>query len=392
MNNIKVGVFFGGSSVEHEVSIISALQAIKSVDNEKYSVIPVYITKDGELYTGQELLKIENYKHMSKLLKLCVKVALVRDGGDVWLIRTSQGLFKNRVTKIDVAFPIVHGTNCEDGTLQGMFELFKLPFVGCDVLSSAIGMDKVVMKDVLMKNGVNVLEYVCLYAREWFLDSEKYIPKIEKDIGYPAIVKPSNLGSSVGISKVNDRKELEEGVELASSFSAKILVEKAIEDLREINCAVLGDFEQAYVSPCEEPIGNDNILSYADKYSSKQLGKGMDSAKRKLPASLDSKVEDEINKMALATFKALGCSGCARIDFLMDMAEDTVYVNEINTIPGSLSFYLWKAGGKEYKTLLDEMIELAFKRQRQKDTLVSTYDSNILAMGNYNYIKGAKGK
>jgi D-alanine-D-alanine ligase len=389
--NINAGVFFGGSSVEHEVSIISALQGIHALDKEKYNPIPIYITKDGEMYTGKELLKIENYKHITKLLKLCIKITLVREGGDVWLYRISSSVFKNKLTKIDIAFPIVHGTNCEDGSLQGYFEVLRLPYVGSDVLSSAVGMDKIMMKHVLRRQGLPIVDDISFHVRDWYKESEKLIEKIETILQYPVIIKPANLGSSVGIGKANSKDELELGIELAGSFADRIIIEKGIENLKEINCAVLGDSEYAEASALEEPISSEEILSYSDKYVSKDAGKGMNFSKRKLPAELPQAMESEIKKLALETFKAIGCNGCARVDFLIDEKNNNkVYVNEINTIPGSLSFYLWEAEGKSFSKLLDEMIHLAFKRDRERAALLFTYNANILAMGGWKGGKGAK--
>lgn len=390
---INVGVFFGGSSVEHEISVISALQAIHSIDKNKYEVFPVYISKNGVMYSGKELLNIENYSDMDKLLSVAVKITISRQGGGVFAFRNPPKKFgNNMLAKLDVAFPIVHGTNCEDGTIQGLFELLRIPYVGSDVLSSAVGMDKAVMKHVFRENGIPAVNYISFYTREWHNQNEELIKKIEEDIGYPVIVKPANLGSSVGIKKANSRHELEDAVDLAGSFAAKILVEKAIMKLREINCAVLGDYENAIASECEEPIGSDEILSYTDKYMNKSSGKGMSSLKRKLPAELSIDVEKYIKDLAVKTFKAVGCNGVVRIDFMIDEAEeDKVYVNEINTIPGSLAFYLWEAAGKKFSTLLEDLIALAFKREREKQQLMYTYDSNIFSMKGTKGFKGSKG-
>jgi len=393
---INVGVFFGGSSVEHEVAVISAIQAIHSLDQSKYTPIPIYITKKGEIYTGDALLDINNYKNIESLLGRSTKVTIGRTGNEFIVYRTpAKMLGSNVLAKIDIAFPIVHGTKCEDGTVQGFLELLGIPYVGCDVLSSALGMEKVAQKQILKENGLPVLDCISFYNKEWSVSSESLIQNIESSMGYPVIVKPSNLGSSVGIKKVNNRAELEEAVSLAGSFANKILVERAITNLREINCSVLGDYEKAEASACEEPIAHDEILSYSDKYlgeSSKGSGsKGMSSLRRKLPAEISPEQEKEIKELALKTFQALGCSGVARIDFLMDVDDgNKVYVNEINTIPGSLAFYLWEATGLLYKYLLDRMIEIGFKRDRERQGLMFSYDTNIFALGGTPGLKGKK--
>jgi D-alanine-D-alanine ligase len=388
----NVGVFFGGSSVEHEVSIISALQAILALDKVRFMPLPVYITKDGEMYTGEALLSIENYKDTQKLCKQSLKVTLTRENGSVWLIRTAGGMFKKRRFKIDLALPVVHGTHCEDGSLAGLFEVLRLPYAGSDVLSSAVGMDKIVMKHVLAAHGLPLVDFVSFHSKQWYGQTPTYISMIEEKLGYPVVVKPANLGSSVGISKAHGREDLEKSIELATGFADKVIVEKAVVHLKEINCAVLGDHENVSASALEEPVGQDVILSYQDKYMNETSGKGMHHAKRKLPAELSKDLESRIQELAKKTFQALGCNGCARVDFLIDEEEkDAVYVNEINTIPGSLSFYLWEANGKSFSALLNEMLELALKRERERNQLMFTYDENILAMGSWNGQKGTKG-
>lgn len=389
-----VAFFFGCRSVEHEVSIISAVQAMNSVNRDKYDIIPVYVAKNGEMYSGEKLFDIANYKDIPALLKSSNKVNFESLGGTVYMV--SGGVFSKKRVAIDVAFPVVHGTNCEDGSIQGYFEFLGLPYVGCDVLSSAVGMDKVVFKDVLKRQGLAVLDCYTFYAREFALNQDEICKNCIEKVGLPLIVKPVNLGSSVGITKVNTEEELCDALNLASSFADKILVEKAITSLREINCSVLGDSEECFASVCEEPFMNDEILSYQDKYlgggKSKTGGsKGMASLSRKVPADLSEEESQYIRNFACDIFKALGCSGVVRIDFMIDKDTNTVYANEINTIPGSLAFYLWEATGTPYTELLDKMISLAFKRDRARKDLTFTIDTNILASVNLKGAKGSKG-
>lgn len=391
----NVGVFFGCRSVEHEVSIISAVQAMRAINRDKYDVTPVYVAKNGRMYTGENLFEIENYRDLSKLLKECEEVTFVRNENGVIMHFLNTKLFKKKAdVNIDVAFPIVHGTNCEDGTMAGYFEFLNLPYVGCDVASAAIGMDKAVFKDVLKKADIPVLDCVLIRAREYGLNKEEITEKIEKEIGFPLIVKPVNLGSSVGISKVKSKAELDEAITLAISFADRILCEKAITDLREINCSVLGDADECIASVCEEPFMHDEILSYKDKYEGggKNSGasKGMASLGRKIPADISEEKAQEIKDLSLKTVKAMNASGVVRIDFLYDTKSDKVYVNEINTIPGSLAFYLWDASGIKYTDMLDRLIDLAFKRQRNRDNLTFTIDTNILSGVSFGS-KGAKG-
>ncbi len=391
----NVAFFYGCRSVEHEVSIISAVQAMRAIDRDKYDITPIYVTKDGEMFTGDALFTIEEYRNIPALLKKCRKVELSRENNQVVMRDEKRGLFSNKKPiVIDVAFPVVHGTNCEDGTIQGYFEYLGLPFVGCDIISSAVGMDKAIFKDVLKAAGLPVLDCIRFRARRYMSDKESLVNEIKAKIGFPLIVKPINLGSSVGISKVDNEAELDEAILLALSFADNILVERAVTAIREINCSVLGDADNCEASVCEEPFMNDEILSYEDKYmsNSKNGGqsKGMASLGRKIPADLSEEKSAEIRKLACEIFKTLGANGVVRIDFIIDTATDTVYANEINTIPGSLAFYLWEATGVPYKELCNKLIDLAFKRQRNRENITYTINTNILSGVSFGS-KGAKG-
>ncbi len=392
---IKVAVIFGGKSVEHEISVISALQACEYMDREKYEIIPLYLTKDNEFYTGEEIGKIEAYRDIPGLLKNSTRAILLRDQGRVSLVRYPMKKFgSSLISEIDVAFPIVHGTNVEDGALQGYLQTLGLPYVGCDVLSSAVGMNKYVMKTVFKDNGIPVLD--CrVYNLVDFEDPQELMDRVEESFAYPVIVKPINLGSSVGISKAGSREKLEDALNLAFTFSQKVLVEPAIEELKEINCAVLGDELEAQASECEEPLNADEILSYEDKYiggGSKDGGsKGMAGASRAIPARISRETRETIRQMAVKAFLSLGCSGVARIDFMIDQKTGRIYLNEINTIPGSLAFYLWEPVGVPYRELLDRLISLALKRSRENEKLMFSFETNVLAGVSLGGAKGAKG-
>lgn len=406
---IKVGVMFGGKSVEHEISIISAIQAIGHLNKEKYDVIPIYITKNNEFYIGEKVGDIKSYTDINSLLKESQRVIMLNEGGKVKLIRYPMKKFgKNELDYIDVAFPIVHGTNVEDGTLQGYLQMFNIPYVGCDVLSSAVGMDKYVMKTVLKDNGIPVLDCKCFTAKEYDDDVDAVIEKVEAAIGYPVIVKPVNLGSSIGISKAENRDELYDSLDTAFRYASKVLIETAVQNLKEINCSVLGDYEEAEASECEEPVSSDKILTFAEKYigdgSAKGAkgtkggvkgsggSKGMATLKRKIPADITDEQRTLIREYAVKAFKCLGCGGVSRIDFMMDTKTGNIWLNEINTIPGSLSFYLWEPLGVKYTELLDRMISLALKRERENSSITYTFDSNVLQGVNLGGgTKGAKG-
>ena len=405
-DKIRVGVFFGGRSVELEVSVISGLQAFYALDREKYEPIPVYITKGGDLYTAGDIGEIEAYKDIKKLVSGATRVNLINENGSFYLIRYPEKAFtKSIIAELDVALPVVHGTNVEDGTLQGYLHFIGIPYAGCDVCPSALGMDKAASKFVLKENGIPVLDCVCVNSKEYYSDSEKHISIIEEKINYPMIVKPVNLGSSVGVSKAKDKETLITAIEDAFSFASVVLVEKAVENLKEINCAVLGDRYEAVASACEEPVNTDDILSYKDKYVSggtkngaKNSGakissggakssSGMANLKRKIPAEISADIEQKVKEYSVAAFQALGCSGVTRIDYLYNTVTGELYLNELNTIPGSLSFYLWEASGMTFAELLDELIKLAFKKHREEGELNFSFDSNILSG-----IKLSKGK
>ena len=393
---IRVGVFFGGKSVEHEVSVITALQACRSINTDKYEIIPIYITKNTEFYIGENIGKIEAYKNIPALLKESSRVIPVGNNGTVELLHYPMKKFGSNVAAtIDVALPAVHGTNVEDGALQGYLQTLGIPYAGCDVLSSALGMDKYMMKCVFADNGIPVLPGTVIDIKQYTHGQDAVLDLIESRTQYPVIVKPVNLGSSVGIRKAKDREDLEDALDYAFTFAIKVLVENAITELKEINCSVLGDYEDAQASECEEPVANDEILSYQDKYvggTKSQGGKsGMASLKRKIPADITPEQREEVRTLAVKAFKALGCSGVSRIDFMLDKATGKIYLNEINTIPGSFAFYLWEAAGMKYPELLDRMIELAFKRERENKSISFSFDTNILETASFGGSKGSKG-
>ena len=393
----RVAVIFGGHSVEHEVSIISGLQALAALDAGKYEAFPLYISKDNRFYVGENLRQIASFRDMKTCLAQATRVLPVPGEQGVELVRYPMKKFGNNVVGgFEVAIPVVHGTNVEDGTLMGYLEMLGVPYASCDVTSSALGMDKYAMKAALRQAGVPVLEAKLYTGKEYAVDSDRVVAEIEAAIGYPVIVKPVNLGSSVGISKAKDRASLIDALDLAVSFADRVLVERAVPNLREINCAVLGDYETARSSACEEPLNAEDILTFGDKYLSGGGGKsggskGMTDLKRRCPAELPEGMTEQVQALAVQTFKALGCLGVARIDFLNDKETGELWVNEINTIPGSLAFYLWQEVGVSFSQLMDELVQLAFKRQREREALTFTYESNILSGTSFG-AKGSKGK
>ncbi|MCR5824334.1 MAG: D-alanine--D-alanine ligase [Lachnospiraceae bacterium] len=389
---INLAVFFGGRSVEHEVSVISALQATASLDRSRYNVIPVYITKQNEMYIGEAVGNIQEYKDIPGLLKKSERVIMINDGKDVVLTTYPSKLFGKKRIRVDVAFPIVHGTNVEDGTFQGYLRHLGVPFVGCDVASSAIGMEKYAQKVILKENGIPVLDSL-IFTLSDYKDVESMVERIEKRFGYPVIVKAENLGSSVGITVAKDRNGLYSAIDDSFRYARKVLVEHAITNLREINCSVLGDENEAIASEIEEPFHSKEILSYKDKYQSggKSGSKGMASVSRQIPANVPAEMRDRIRELAVKSFKLLGCSGVSRLDFMLDTDNNELYFNEINTIPGSLAFYLWEPMGIPYGELLDRMVDLALKRAREDEKLTFSFDTNLLSDNAFSGSKGAKG-
>ncbi|MDR0649231.1 MAG: D-alanine--D-alanine ligase [Synergistaceae bacterium] len=390
---IRVGVFFGGRSVEHEVSIISAIQAINAFDASKYDVTPVYCARDGSMYVGERVARIEEYRDIPLLVKRSKRVVCVRDAGRFTLsYYPARRLGSSFHAEIDVAFPIVHGTNVEDGALQGFFRTLGVPFVGPDVTASAVGMDKYVQKVVFRDNGIPVLDCCRVFVKDYFADADAAVGEIERAVGYPAIVKPANLGSSIGIKVAQDARALREALDYAFQYSDTALAERAVQNLREINCAVLGDQESAEASECEEPISADEMLTYEDKYVSGEKGgaKGMGSARRVLPADIPQETREKVRGLALKAFRALCCAGVARLDFLMDASSGEVWLNEINTIPGSLSFYLWEPVGLPYRDLLDRLVSLALKRSREDAAIDYSFETNILTNLRPGNLKAAK--
>lgn len=389
----NVTVFFGGRSVEHEISVISALQAINAFDADKYNIVPIYISKQGRWYTGANLLDLKNYRDLNKLVAEAEEVFMRPEYGDYNLYKAHTGLFSKKnpvVAELHVAIPVLHGTNGEDGIFEGLLETIGIPFAGCNTLSSANGMDKITMKMILRAEGIPVVDYVWFTDNEWNSGKDRIIEKIENKLGYPVIVKPANLGSSVGIGTAVGRSELLDKINNAEKFSQRIIVEHMVEQLQEINCSVLGDADDHQSSVCEEPIKSGKFLSYEDKYmGGTKTNQGMQASEKRIPADLTPEMTEKIRTMAGETFRVLSCHGVSRVDVMIDRKDNSVYVNEINTIPGSLSFYLWEATGISFTQLMDKLVALALKRKRATDRKTFTYDQNIFALGGGT--KGAKG-
>lgn len=383
-----IGVFFGGRSTEHEISVISANQAMAAIDESRFDVVPVYITKNGRWFTGEALRDVANYRDLKALLEKCTQVYMRPVYGDYSIYRAERKLFGSDVLcTLDVVIPVLHGSNGEDGVFEGFLETVGIPYAGCNTLASANGMDKITMKMILQANSVPVVPYVWFTDRQWEAKREEIVGNIESTLGYPVIVKPANLGSSVGIGRAKDREQLIERVADAQRYSTRIIVEHMVDELQEINCSVLGDCDSYETSVLEEPIKSGEILSYTDKYMGGTKGKaGMQASQKRIPADLPADETERIRFLAGETFRVLSCHGVSRVDMIVDRSNGNIYVNEINTIPGSLSFYLWEASGLTFQKLMERLVSLALKRKREQGHKIESYDQNIFSLGG-----GAKG-
>ncbi len=382
---LNVAVFFGGKTVEHDVSIVTAQQLIQNMDKTKYNPVPVYITRDGDWYSGEKLNKIEAFKNFDKGAQDVKRVYLPANTRikQLYLFKPEkQGMFKkenNVYMPIDCAIIAMHGLNGEDGTLQGLLELADIPYTSSGVLGSASGMDKILMKAVFMGAGFPVLPYTYFDRDEFNLNPDSILDKCEKALEYPMFVKPSNLGSSIGISKAHNREELKDAIEVAREYDRRILVEKGVDSPKEINCSALGYGGSVKASVCEMPYNSDEFLTFSDKYLNGGKNQaGMEALSRRIPAPISKELTKKIEDMTIDAFKIMDCKGVVRIDYMLDK-NDELYINEINTIPGSFAFYLWEPLGLNYGQLIDELIDIAFKAQKDKKNNNFAFDSEIIA-------------
>jgi D-alanine-D-alanine ligase len=370
---IRVGIIFGGRSGEHEVSFCSASSIIKAIDKDKYTVVPIGITKEGRWISPQDSeLALQSGKIDGKNT-----VILLNDSFSKSLvcIDNNQRLDKSSaLEKLDVIFPVLHGPYGEDGTVQGLLELANIPYVGAGVAASAISMDKDLMKIIFQQKGLPILKWMTIKRKEWQKDKEKILFLIQNNFEYPLFVKPTNLGSSVGITKVHKKEELEKAIDLASSYDRKILIEKGLEEVREIECGVLGNDE-----PRASVVGEVKPAGEFYDYDSKYIDEGTQLI---IPADLPDGVSKEVQKIALRAFKAVDAAGMARVDFFVTKKENKIYLSEINTIPGftSTSMYprLWEASGIPYPELIDRLIQLALERHQDKKQNKISYDESKL--------------
>ena len=383
---LNVGVIFGGKSVEHEVSIITAIQAMDNIDKDKYEIIPIYITKDLQWYTGGCLRFIDTYKDYDLIKRYAKKVNLINKDGR-YILQTN-GFIKREICELHLAFPIVHGANTEDGSVQGYLNLIGIPYVGSNIYSSVMAQDKVFMKQVLLANNIPVTKFVWFGERFYRNKKEELFKQID-ELNYPLIIKPATLGSSVGIEIITRKEELDSTIERAFQYDNKVIIEEKIDDLTEYNCSVLLTQNGNITSEIEEVTTNKPIIEYGDKFLYDKDSKD-NSIKRTCPAQISEKLKKEIELHSLAVFKMLNMRGTARIDFLYDNKHKMLYVDEVNSIPWCFSHHLWEARNISYKELLNIMLADAIAVEVKNQGMKLTLDSKVVEKMNNAKIREMK--
>lgn len=400
MSPLRIGMIFGGRSVEHEVSVLTAHQAMAAMPTDRYTIIPIYIAKTGQWYTGDALRTLDHFRDVEKLLSLAEPIIFNANVGqsNVLIQRSpkKRGLFGTSSKQpeeqpIDIAFPLMHGTYGEDGTLQGLLEIADIPYVGSDVTASAIAMNKVLTKVIMRYAGIPVLDDVSFDRTRWEQSADAVVTEIEQQLGYPVFVKPVHLGSSIGVAAASNPTELRFAIDVAATYDTHIMVEPQQQNIIEVNCAVLGYGSDARASLCEQPITT-TTLSYEDKYMRGGKNQGMKGAQRIIPAPIADDVTAAIQQTSTRAFQAIGATGVARIDFLVRPDEETFFLNEINPLPGSLSFYLWRDMGISMTDLLQELIDIAQKRYAEKHRSTYTFHSTLLSQQSSGGMKGDRGQ
>ena len=385
-------VAFGGVSPEHEVSVLTAMQVMSTLLDSKYTILPLYISKSGQWLTGDILKDLKQYGDLDSLIQQASPCYFNRNPlGRVVLEYAKKGLFSKPIQKPVYAIVVsFHGGAGENGSFQGICEQYNLPYTGSGVLASSLGMNKVKAKQLCEANHIPVTSSLNFYEEDWDCHNDTILKEVEQ-LGYPVIVKPSSLGSSIGVKKVESQSALIRAVETAFRYDAQILIEEAVTPLIEINCAVLGTPESSISSVCERPLGSNEALSFADKYQRGGAAeKGMASADRVIPADISEELSQNIRAMSKQIFRIFQATGVARIDYLVQKDTQKVYFNEINSIPGSFSYYLWEYSKLNFNDLLDQLIETAITVHQQKNGRILHYETNLLNDKAATGLKGSK--
>lgn len=370
---MKIGVIFGGKSVEHELSVITAIQAMDYIDKDKYEVIPIYMTKDLQFYAGGMLSHIDSFKDFNLIKRYAKKVSFVNSNGR--FILQTCGFIKKELCEIHMAFPIVHGANTEDGTIQGFLRALGIPCIGNSVYASAVGQDKVFMRQILNESNLPLTNYIWFFDTDYQNEKQELFKKINS-LNYPLIIKPATLGSSIGIEIIRQKEELESAIEKAITYDSKILIEEAIEDLIEYTCSVLGNTSRTETSDIEEIIKNDGIKNYSDKILKPSDLENNDNLIRTYPANISSRLKNEIEEYSKETFRLLNLKGIASIDFLYDKANKKLYVDEVNTIPNYFSHHLWENKNVSYKEIMNFLIGEALKEVNRQQAMTLTIEND----------------
>lgn len=376
----KVGVIYGGVSPEHEVAVVTALQVMNALKEAGFEVLPIYISKQGKWILGDEkFLKPESYRQLNRLILKGKEVIVSPEKEGKLLIKGLLG-FKEAANQPEVIFPVIHGRGGEDGTLQGLLEMAGIPYVGCGVTASSIKIDKYISKRIAKSIGIEVLDDLLLTK------GESLTPAQRKSLKFPMMIKPVGLGSSIGLARVEKVHDLDDALEVAFCYDTRVMIEQGLKEFDEVNISIMGNGSYE-VSVTEQPVASGDVLSFRDKYEGQQ--KGMAGAKRLIPASQSKEIIGKVEKQAKEFFRTIGGKGIARIDFMVTK-NGKIYFNEINTMPGSLAFYLWEASGLKFPLLVKKLVNLAIEERRSKDKLISTFDSNILAGFASKGLKGGK--
>lgn len=372
-----IAVIFGGRSAEHDVSIITAhtpiIQSISATG--RFNVCPIYIAKDGSWYSDQAMNDLAYFKqdNFQAYLMRQKKVQILFDNG----LKIIWPGIRLKTTQVDVAFPAMHGTFGEDGSLMGLLRMAGIPFVGCDLFASAVAMDKVLTKQVLAAESISVVPYVWFTKNDWEINKSIWVEKIAK-LNWPVFIKPVHLGSSIAITKVKQNSELENAIEVAFHYDDKVLVEESVENLIEVTLPIMGN-EELRLAAIEQPLNKTEFFDFSDKYlSGNKKGGGANSQYSEIPANIDKELAKQVEDLGKRTYLTLGCSGMARIDFLIDGTSKQIYVNEVNTLPGSLYHHNWKKVGVSGVELITKLIALAEERFASQQRITYVFDSDIL--------------
>ena len=387
----RVAVIFGGRSVEHDVSIVTGHQIMNAFPAERYEVVPVYISRDGRWFTGEALAKLDSFKDENLLsrddIRACLLSPDTRHHG--LIVDPLAGRFrKSDVRRIDVAFPALHGSHGEDGSVQGLFELADIPYVGCATLGSALTNDKIMTKRILRQARIPVLDDHSITRDQWLDEPDTVVDKLLERFAFPLFIKPATLGSSIGIGRADSETLLRASIDIAANFDRRILIEPALTDGVEINCSVIGYGDEVEASTLEQPMSWDEFLSYEDKYL--RGGEGMKSAERLVPAPIGPEFTERIKQTSIAAFKAVDGRGIARIDYLARPEASALYLNEINTMPGSLAFYLWREDGYTSADLVQKLAQLALDAHTEKRRNIYEYETSLIDVASQRGVKGSK--